>query len=403
MGELKKNEAKVSLKEVAKNANGEFVTVVDVKAAKSKMTKLKNSYEGLVITKDNYKKEGAKAESALRQMRYDLQNMKTSNQDVLKQSRKDNDELFDGFIAIIKPFEEKFKLAITGFKDEARLEKENKEKEIKEREERLDKKIKSFEHDAEIWLVKGKDGEDLISYDALLASFKEGFSEFDERMYEARELHSIFIGRRKELIKSIEKFKLEKEKEIESEALSKEIFEHRKVVLVNVKRFEFEKDYFINGSLRYSKSMVVELNELAWYKFLNEIDELVDAAIVKEKKDLDAAKKESYQIWNDLILVLRSFGGDDKKWKLKKDEVPTVEKIGLLKAESKRLHTKKKAERLEQVKKEVEPLRIAFDSGIDNLKLKIGDLKLDESKSILNNFIEKLSELSVEIFGSDEL
>lgn len=396
------------LKEFAKGANGEYVTLVDIEHTKTLLRELADKYEGLEVTRENYKKEGADAERELRTTRYAIQNIHKSNNQILNDVKRAEKETYDELIEITKPVEEKIYNQLNAIKEIVAKEKEAEKKAEEERIAKIEKALREVELSLEKAIAKAKNQEDLKEYDKFLEELSESFSEFQDFEFQAKRLQAVYQGRRGEVIAQIEKYeqeekereelriKLEKESEVR-----KKVAEHREQHLVK-SGFQFDNvESFIGFGLKIGKKEIEKLDEVEWYTKLEDIEK----AKKKQEQDKEAEQKkqilEAKEEWKELLVVFEGLGGNVKDLKLKKAEIPTQEDIERLKRTTIELQRKKKAEKLERVKEDIEPFKcdvMNFMSDFDKIVAE-KEFKAEESKELMQSFSKGMENLVNEIFG----
>ena len=369
----------VEIKDVATGENGELVKLVDVEHTRGIIVQLSKKYKKLVVTKDNYKKEGAEAEKILRQTRYSLQKVSKSNISILNKAKKEDKELFESLIDIIQPIEEKLKIGIEEFKDIAQREKELQEKLEEEKIKNITNKLKDLDVWFEKKIVTAKTQEDIIEYNLELDNLEKEFESFGDFEFDAKKIHAAFIGRRKEI-----ELRVKEVSELEEERLQRE--KNKGVILEMRIKTLLEMDYKndpqsekLTGVKNFTHSEILGFNEIEWYKTLDE---------VKIKG-----------IWDGLLVVFKGFGGNTSIYS--NIEIPTKEDIESIKSKTIELQTKKNLAKKKDVNEEITPFRNEMLEFISkyNKKFSETEFKNKESKDILNNFINEIENAVNKVLG----
>lgn len=415
----------VPLKELAKGEEGQFIQLLDIQEAETKIAELAEKYEGLEVTEENYKKEAANAEQELRQSRYTLQNINKANNKFLNGVKKEQKEIFERLIAIIKPQEERLKKAIDELKEKEAKAKEEEAKREKERIEKIQTALRTSEATLEKALIRGRTNEDLEEYDNFLSTLKEEFETFEEMEFEAKKLHAIYTGKRKELVAQIEQFEEEERKRAKIEAREKEeterkykAFEMRKAILIKL-GLAYKTNKFYGFGVVIKEEDLMDKDELEFFELQEEIREAQiehnKKQVAKEQAEREAKAKaelnefeEARKAWDEMFIIYQGLGGDPTAFRLRKDELPSQRDIKKLREMTKDLQEEKrekqskaKAEKLAEIKEQLEPFKIGTLDFLKELEryIKQANNVHEETKSILVSFEERLQELVNEVFG----
>ena len=84
-------------------ADGNFVKLANVDDTRKILSDAVESAKGVVVTRENYKKEAAAVERRLREFRYELQKVKKSNNSIVNKVKSSDGKMYDDLIAIVSP------------------------------------------------------------------------------------------------------------------------------------------------------------------------------------------------------------------------------------------------------------------------------------------------------------
>lgn len=400
------------MKDWVNGEDGEIIRLVDIEHTKEKLSKMAEKYQTLVITKDNYKKEGAEAERSLRDTRYLLQNVHKKNNKYLNEVKRQEKEVFDSLISVIQVVEDRLKGEISAIENVVKKEKEEKEKAEELRKKKIEDNLAEWELNLGKMLGAIKNDEQLLEFDNSLNDLKDSFETFEEFEFKAKRLHAVFTGRRSEAVNVIEEAKKleEDKKKIEEEkaqlAAKKDKILNFRISQLKARGFEdnmMDHPSVMNESIdEYFKAeRILAADEVDWTVILDEIDVKIKESQVNKDEEAKKAVIDAKKKWNDLIDVFKGFGGDIKVWKLKKDEVPTDKDIEKLKVATEHLQAQKRLLKLQGVRNEIEPLQnefLDFIAGFEK-RVKEVEFKNPESKTILENLINRFEDVVNEVLG----
>lgn len=394
----------VKLREFAKGTNGEFVTLVDIQHTKSLLKKQAEKYKDLVITEENYKKEGAAAERELRESRLALSKIHKSNNSILNQVKRDEKETYESLIEIVQPGEVRLKTAIVEIEDKVKIEKERKRKLEEERVDNIKKELEKEKSDFESMISKGRSKEDLVSYNQKLDSLEERFEGFGEFKFEAERIHAIFTGRRKELEKQISDFEELERNKIESEKKKKEEEEFKNQILelriseLVERGFEHIKHLSVlsNKVSEITENDLKSLSELEWF---NKKKEFIERFKESEKQK----EKQLSERWESIVSDLRKINVNVKDYELKEGQVVTEKQIQDLKDLYDLEKQKTKVQIAKSVLSEIDPFKNEILRFISSFEKKINskDFKQAKSKEILTSLVDSIEKDVNDILGSE--
>lgn len=399
------------LKDWVQDEDGSLIRLVDIAHTKEKLTELANKYSTIKITRENYKKEAAAAESELRQTRYLLQNIHKKNNKHLNDVKREEKEVFDSLISIVEVVEKRIKEEIVAIDLVVKKEKEEAEKAEELRIQKLNDNLSGWEVNFSKALTAIKTDSELAEYDKMLEEFEAIFPNFMEFEFKAKRLHAVFKGRRSEAVDTIAAIKKQEDdkKAVEEE---KAKIEARKEKVFNFRIGQLEARGFVEPhdypvifndelGLKLTNEDILAYDEVDWTIFLDEIDQKIKDHATKNEQDAKDAVIKARNEWNELLDVFKGFGGDTTAWKLKKDEVPTSDDIEKLKEATKAIQAQKRMLKLEGVRSEMKLLKDEFISSIQLFEEKVKSTKFEhpETLSIFQNLINKVEVAINEVLG----
>ena len=406
--ELEIKENAVELKQFAKGLNGEYVTLVSIENTKDILNELAEKHKELEITEDNYKKEGALAEKELRTLRYSLQNIHKSNNSIILQAKKEEKELFDTLIGITVDIEKRIKTDIESVKEKVKQKKLAKEREEKERVERIVKKISDIEIDI---LKRENKIKGVAELDALIGYVKnisEEEKEYEEYHYKILDIKSSSLKRLDFKLDEIyrlekekkEKDKIEKEKkELDLQEKERKQKEEEKQKEVKKKVTELRAKILKGKKITLHASQYENLNELEWFDLVNGIEEERELKIISDKKKEEELKKSILVGYGNILIVLEGLGVEVGKFRENKE--PSSEDLGELKRLVEKVHAKEQTKIKKRIKKELKPYVDEVTKDISKVEKKYSnDAKIGkEAKQIMKIYTKRVEEVINEVFG----
>ena len=389
-----------ALREVVKGEKGELIKLVDVEVTKGILTDLANQYKSIQVNTSNYKKEAATAEKELRQTRYALQAVQKSNNALLNKAKKQQKDLFEQLINIIQPLENKIHTEISAVKKMVADEKRRKREQEEKRMEKIKDLLRHYEDTFLNFFKQNPDEGLLHRYDYQLKSLEADFDSFQELEFQAKRIHAIYTGRRKELLKKFQDAKDEQERK-------RALLKFRKEHLFKL-GFEDVPD---NRQMKHvagfniTYNAIMEPDEVAWHGTINRLKQGIKEEQVKKQKEIMEPKDEEpldEEQTKEAILVLRQkyelllyqfkqLGGEGAK-KLKKGEIPSLEDIKVITTLVKELRAQRQEDKKKVIREDVSKhqqklleFMEAFSKNVEN-----DSFKDDISKVLLTHLIDNI-------------
>lgn len=393
--------SKKDLRKIGNGKEGQYIKLVNIEETKFILKELAKKYGKLEVTSENYKTAAKEAERELRETRYALQRTHKNNNSFINKVKKEEKELYEELIKIIKPQEERINEKIEEYKEEARKKREEKERLERERIEKIQKALSDSKLALEGAFVSGKTKEDLKKYDDFLESLKKSFDRFEEYEFEAQRIHALYTGKRNKLVEKIEEneafeAKINKAKEQEAK-----VFEYRKKKLMKMGVKDIGEGAFVGNGVTVKEEDFKDLSEVGWYEFL----EVVEAAIQKEQKEKEKEeekkKEHTLDMWHKMLGIYTQLGGDIVPFLLPDMVLPSQNDIAALSKATRAKEQERKTKNLEEVKKEIEPYK---NSVLEFLKefekdFEKGGFKFKQSAAIIKSFNERALKLVNTAFG----
>lgn len=413
MKEVEKIEGSLSpakLKDWVSDEDGSMIKLVDIEHTRESLKDIADKYKHLTVTRENYKGEGLEAETALKRIRYVLQNIHKKNNKYLNDVKREEKEVFDGLIAIIEGTEKRLKSEITAIEEQVKKEKEEAEKAEENRIKRLEENLAGWEENFNKVLTAIKKDEQLEEYDLMLEEFEGLVPSFLEFEFKAKRLLAVFKGRRSEAIETIAEIKKQEEdkKAVEEEkakieARKQKVFDFRLKQLESRGFVKMNTPSVVNDELNILLTMdeVLEHDEVDWTVFLDDIDEKIKEKKANDEKQLKESAEKAVKDWNELVDIYQGFGGDVNTWKLEKDQIPTEDDIERLKEATKQLQAQKRMLKVQGVREEMTPLKDEFISLVRGFEKRLAETKFEhfETRDIFKNLIGKVEGAINETLG----
>lgn len=411
LSEIENDLTPAKTKDWVNGESGELIRLVDLQHTKSKLVGMKKKYSSLKITKENYKKEGADAEKILRQTRCLLQNIHKKNNKYLNDTKNEEKKMFDELILEIEPVEKRLKSEISIIENSVKFEKEEKEKAEEKRKKEIEDNLSEWDINLGKMLSSIKNEEQLEVFDKTLSELKDRFPAFEEFEFKAKRIYAVFSGRRSEAVNFIDEVKklAEDKKKIEEQ---KEELASKREKILDFRANQLSKRGFIfSGSERISfiregsllkidVEKVLSLDEVDWTVELDRIDLEIKLFEENKSKEVEKSVSDIKEQWKDLVEVFKGFGGV-MSTKLKGNHIPTKEDIDNLKKATEEIHKKKKAQKMKEVKTEIEPWQSEFLKFIAGFEKRVKSSKFvnNESEAIMYNLINRFEEVINEVLG----
>lgn len=416
MKEVEKIEGSLSpakLKDWVNDEDGSMIKLVDIEHTRESLKDIADKYKHLTVTRDNYKGEGLEAETALKRIRYVLQNIHKKNNKYLNDVKREEKEVFDGLIEIIEGTEKRLKSEITAIEEQVKKEKEEAEKAEENRIKKLEENLTGWEENFTKVLTAIKKDEQLAEYDVMLEEFESLVPSFMEFEFKAKRLLAVFKGRRSEAVETIAEIKKQEEdkKAIEEEkakieAKKDKVFDFRLKQLL-AKGFEQDKlnmPTVVHSELKdlwLTRETILDFDEVDWTEYLESLDEQIKEKKANDEKSLKESAEKAVKDWNELVDIYQGFGGDANTWKLEKDQIPTEDDIERLKEATKQLQAQKKMLKIQGVREEMNPLKDEFISLVRGFESRLAGTKFNhfETRDIFKNLINKVEVAINETLG----
>lgn len=401
------------LKEWVKDEEGSMIKLVDIEHTRESLKDIADKYKHLTVTRENYKGEGAEAETALKRIRYMLQNIHKKNNKYLNDVKRDEKEVFDGLIQIIEGTEKRLKSEITAIEEQVKKEKEEAEQAEANRVKKLEENLVGWEENFNKVLTAIKKDEQLAEYDVMLEEFETLIPSFSEFEFKAKRLLAVFKGRRSEAVEAIAEIKKQEEdkKAVEEEkakieAKKDKVFDFRLKQLL-AKGFEQDKlnmPTVVHPELKdlwLTRENILEFDEVDWTEYLETLDSQIAEKKASDEKELKASAEKAVKDWNELVDIYTGFGGDANSWKLEKDQIPTEDDIERLKEATKQLQEQKRMLKLQGVREEMNPMKDEFIALVRGFEKRLAETKFNhfETRDIFKNLITKVEGAINETLG----
>jgi len=433
VGLIAEVELETSVKALVKEGDSGLIAIIDLDDTRARLEMVASKYQGLVITEDNYKKEGGEAELVLRRFRYDLQKVRDHNKRKLLDAKKASEERLNELIGIIEPIERTLKSAIKEISDRKSEEKRlAKEAESKKKQE-IENSISDFRTKVEAWGESFDTEEKMLKYGDMRRELSGLIEDefFEELTFEAKEISAMADAYSGEIVDRVnkkkeqaEKTRLEEEEREKEEARIKEevakkegeeiikakkraeeeqvmkeqVFEIRKPILISMGFDESEEGFRLTKSISVSKESVRDINEVDWYRTVSDLKEAIEAEKAKLEANKAELNAESKKMWADLNERYKELSGEKKKFA---GEYPTLAEIDAFRAIVKELSRIDRNKTAKIVKQEIEPYKDGVLNFFNEMGRKIREDNFQEtsSRQILDHMMNQFSVVVDEVLG----
>lgn len=335
---------KADVKQIIKEST-ELIQLQDIEETKRNLEQIAKKYADTSVTMDNYN-DARDARKTIRDYRYALQNIDKHNAKILNNARRENKELIDGLIDIIRPTEDIIHEGILKIdKEKERIKKEEEQKEL-QRIADINKKLSDTRNHLSYLIEYGSKEKDLESFKNAIDDLQKGIADdvFQEFTFEAQNMVDHFSSELGNLEEKI------------LEAISNERHNKRKAELASV--WKFIKDPNMNfGDLSEEEFNTIKADAEEAEAEAKRKAEAEKQRLLEQKRIQKELEEKLRKQQQELDAQRKAFEEEMRKAKEEQLEKERIANEAKLEAERKEQEKKAKAEAERKRKEERERLR----------------------------------------------